>query len=346
MSKRPERQPITPASSRSRAGPYVPSDLFAPDTPWSQLQCGTRTPQLLHDHRRRFEAFAAWCEAHVVPVLPAAPETVGAYLLALAPTHRLNTLRNIASAIAFVHRLNGLPSPSPSLRPVWRTIVRQHGGRARSPHGLVLDELAALLAALTNTRRGARDRALLLMAFWGGLTAAELVGLNLREPTPGTIGLVQVDHEGVALRMRSPGTALSPSADTVRRLGRQPELCPVAALEHWLAVGGIADGPIFRRIRRGDHVGTERLTSPNVSRLVRRIWGEAFGEARVTGDRFCFRSLRTGFVVSAIEAGISEERIALHLGWRTTAALETYRSRQSIRRDRPVVAVMAALSDD
>ncbi|HVA19737.1 MAG TPA: tyrosine-type recombinase/integrase [Solirubrobacteraceae bacterium] len=305
----------------------------------------------MQEYRRRFEGFWAWCDARGARAIPAAPELVGTYLLELAPIYRLNTLRNIATAIAFVHRLNGLASPSASLRPVWRTIVRRHGGSARTSRALALDELEALIRALPETRRGARDRALLLVAFWGGFRAAELVGLNLGVHTPGTLGLVRVGDEGLGIAMSYRGTGVSPPCRATRLLGRQSQLCPVAALEHWLQVSGIVEGPIFRRIRRGDHVGEERLTSPNVSRLVRRIWSDAAGTAgrsRASGlapvEGFCFRSLRTGFVISAIESGVSEERIALHLGWSTTAALQTYRRYHQIRRGHPVTVVMAALS--
>ena len=351
MSKVRHRQPVEPRVLPLGQARCAPSDLFAPDTPWSQLLCRTRNPQLLHEYRRRFEAFSAWCDASGAPSIPAAPVLVGMYLLELAPIYKLNTLRNIATAIAFVHRLNGLASPSTSLRPVWRTIVRRYGAAASAPRALALDELEALVGALPETRRGARDRALLLVSFWGGFRAAELVGLNLGVHTPGTLGLVRISGEGIGIAMSYPGTGVSPPWRATRLLGRQSQLCPVAALEHWLQVSGIVEGPIFRRIRRGDHVGEKRLTSPNVSRLVRRIWSEAAGNAgrsRASGlapvDGFCFRSLRTGFVISAIESGISEERIALHLGWRTTAALQSYRSQQQIRRGHPVTVVMAALS--
>jgi integrase len=209
--------------------------------------------------------------------IPAAPELVGTYLLELAPIYRLNTLHNIASAIAFVHRLNGLASPSASLRPVWRTIVRQYGGSTEAPRRLALDEIETLIGALPMTRRGARDRALLLVAFWAGFRAGELVGLNLGVHTPGTLGLVRVGTRGVSITMNYPGTGVSPPRIATRLLDRQSQFCPVAALEHWLRVSGIAEGPIFRRVRRGDYVGGERLTSPNVSRLVRRIWSEAAG---------------------------------------------------------------------
>ena len=348
MTKLGHRRPAAVDGPSSAQAPCRPSDLGAPETRWSQLMCRARAPQLLRDHRRRFKAFEAWCKTRGARAVPASPELLGDYLLALAPRYRWNTLRNVVSAIAFVHRLNGLALPTAGLRTVWRTIARQFGGGATASHGLTLSELELLLQSLPATRRGARDRALLLIAFWGGLRAAQLVGLDLRRPTPGASGVVEVGSDGIIMAVGHAGTRASPPRLTTRRLGRLSELCPVAALEHWLQVGGIVAGPIFRRVRRGDRVGRERLTSPNLSRLVRRIWRDAIEASTgldpgplASAGKVSFRSFRTGFIVSAIESGISEERIALHLGWRTTAAVQTYRDQQQIRRGHPVCAVAA-----
>lgn len=51
------------------------------------------------------------------------------------------------------------------------------------------------------------------------------------------------------------------------------------------------------------------------------------------------KSLRVGFIKSALEAGISHERLALHMGWTTTLMVEAYK-----RRYQPAPAIRCARS--
>src|ERR1700730_3432776 len=56
-----------------------------------------------------FRIFKAWCDARAVSALPAAPETVAAYLAANAGTSKASTLGRRVAAIRYAHKLAGLP---------------------------------------------------------------------------------------------------------------------------------------------------------------------------------------------------------------------------------------------
>src|SRR6478609_922534 len=59
-----------------------------------------------------FRIFREWCDARGVPSLPAAPETVAAYLAAHASTSKASTLGRRIAAIRYAHRLAGHAIPT------------------------------------------------------------------------------------------------------------------------------------------------------------------------------------------------------------------------------------------
>ena len=55
--------------------------------------------------------------------------------------------------------------------------------------------------------------------------------------------------------------------------GPHSPYCPVQAVRDWQVVAGIAAGPLFRRVQRGDRVGRSRLTAQSVALIVKRLAG-------------------------------------------------------------------------
>src|SRR4051812_45778380 len=80
-------------------------------------------------YRADWAAFTAWCAAHQLEALPAAPETVALYLVDHAGRRKASTLGRWLVAIAQAHRAAGVESPTShiAVRTVWRGIRRTHG---------------------------------------------------------------------------------------------------------------------------------------------------------------------------------------------------------------------------
>ena len=74
---------------------------------------------------------------------------------------------------------------------------------------------------------------------------------------------------------------------------------PVDAVYDWLKAAGITSGPIFRRVRQGDVLTTERLNDKSVALIVKKY----AALARLDPSEFAGHSLRAGFVTSALQAG-------------------------------------------
>src|ERR1700745_3000430 len=76
-----------------------------------------------------FRIFREWCEARGVSGLPAAPETVAAYLAAHASISKASTLGRRVAAIRYAHKLAGLalPTDAEGVKATMRGIRRTHG---------------------------------------------------------------------------------------------------------------------------------------------------------------------------------------------------------------------------
>lgn len=245
-------------------------------------------------YRSDFADFRTWCLAHGQEHLPASVEATAAYLASLADRGlRASTVSRRAAAIAYAHKLAGHepPTSAEQLRATIRGIRRTIGVAADQKAPATADVVRDLLRHVPKTGTlGLRDRALLLVGFAAALRRSELVGLDVAD--------LDFSREGVILRLGVTKTDQE-GAGAIAPIPNGTKLKPVAALSAWLSAAGIADGPVFRRIRRGGHVTAERLTPAAVALIVKRYAGPA---GYAIAD-FAGHSLRAGFVTQALADG-------------------------------------------
>jgi len=75
--------------------------------------------------------------------------------------------------------------------------------------------------------------------------------------------------------------------------------CPVKAVEAWIEVAGITDGPVFRRMAKGGKVLPHGLTAHSIAQVVK----EYAEKAGLDPADFAGHSLRAGFLTSAAAQG-------------------------------------------
>jgi hypothetical protein len=169
-----------------------------------------------------------------------------------------------------------------------RRAYAQRGARSKRQRALTKDPLQLLLATCDESLRGKRDRALLLFAWaTGGRRRSEVAAATLEN-------LQRVNAEAFVY-------TLAHSKTNQRGELRPEDVKPLvgsaaAAMTEWLAVlqaHGVQEGPIFRRIRKGGHLG-----EPLAPAAVRDIVKERCALAGIEG-RFSAHSLRAGFVTEA-----------------------------------------------
>ena len=241
-----------------------------------------------------FRIFKAWCEERCVSALPAAPETVAAYLAAQAPTSKTSTLGRRVAAIRYAHKLAGhaLPTDAEGVKATMRGIRRTYGNSKVRKAPAVAGKVLGMVATAPDGLSGLRDRALLLIGFGGALRRSELVALDVAD--------IQETETGLLVKIRGSKTDQGRAGATIA-IARGDVACPAKALREWLDAAGIEAGPIFRPIDKAGTVRTSRLTCRSVANIVKAYAARAGFDASV----FSGHSLRAGFLTSAAGKGAS-----------------------------------------
>ena len=201
-----------------------------------------------------WQAFVAWCTSQGgAPVLPVPPERVAAYVESLSPSLGPNGVKLRMAAIADHHTARRLLSPTA------HAAVRAALRRRQSAGEAVL----ARLNSCGEDLAGLRNRALLLLIQVGGLTPADVAGLD-REDLHFEEGALVLSVRVAAAPAGQPGQAVW----LPRR--RADPLCPAQALERWLQRSAITYGPVFRAITVHGTL-ERRLSVVSVRRILQQI---------------------------------------------------------------------------
>ncbi len=270
-----------------------------------------------------FEIFGDWCHERDLDVLPASPESVAAFLAFEARRGtKPSTIGRRCAAIRYVHSFGGHPIPTTDerVKAVVRGIRRAHGTAPRRMAPATSECVIAMAPRPDGTLVTLRDRALLLLGFAGAFRRSELVALDVAD--------VEEVAEGLRVTIRR-GKTDQEGRGTVIAIVRGKMACPVAALRAWLEAAEIAEGPLFRPIRRGGHVQPFRLTDRSVANIVKH---HAEG-AGLDPDQFSGHSLRAGFLTSAAKRGASLFKMMATSRHRSTDTLAGYVRDQELFND-------------
>lgn len=245
---------------------------------------------------------------------PASPEEVATYLADYADVLTVATLLRRLAAVSKAHDAKGFANPTKAelVRATVRGIKRTYGTAQKEAAPLVREDLFAVLDKMGDRPKDRRDRALLLIGFAGGFRRSELVALNRAD--------IEVVRQGLVITVRRSKTDQEGACRKVAvPLGRT-RYCAVRALEDWLELAAIEDGPVFRRINRHHHIAVARLSGEAVSMVVK----ERLTQAAMNASTYSGHSLRAGFVTSAAQAGIASWQIRKQTGHASDVVLARY----------------------
>ena len=247
-------------------------------------------------YQKDFARFTAWCDQRHIPPIPAAPETVAAFLAAEAARGiKPATIGRRVAAIRYAHKLAGHDDPPTSSEVVKATVhgIRRTVGSApvrKTP--ATADKVVAMAALADADMKGLRDRAILLLGFAGAFRRSELVALDVTD--------LEFCDGGMRVHIRRSKTDQEGAGDTIAIVAGSIA-CPVKAVRAWLEASKVTTGPLFRPIGKGSRIGTDRLADHTVVRVVK-------ASARRVGldpKLFAGHSLRSGFLTSAAGRGAS-----------------------------------------
>jgi site-specific recombinase XerD len=242
-----------------------------------------------------FRIFKTWCDSKGVSSLPAAPETVAAFLAAQAGSGiKPSTIGRRVAAIRYAHKLGGVATPTDAeaVKATVRGIRRSHGVAKVRKSPAVSAKVLAMVATAPGGLTGLRDTAILLLGFGGAFRRSELVALDVAD--------IAETETGLLVTIRHSKTDQEAEGETIA-ISRGDRACPVKALRAWLDAAGIEAGPIFRPINKSGVVAPSRLSDRSVANIVKAYAEQAGLDPAI----FSGHSLRAGFLTSAAGKGAS-----------------------------------------
>jgi integrase len=329
--------------------PELPPDdpLYAAAVAANQFIRAAKAPATVRAYAADWRHFTAWCTVHGLSALPATPDTVALYLADLArasaaaegeaaaepaedgsgaqapagqPDRKPLKVATIARRLTVInakHKEANLDSPArlshAKVAAAMQGIRRTLGSAQGRKRPLTLAKIHKLLDALEGPIAAARDKALLLVGFVGGLRRSELAAIRVEHlrwhRTGCTIQIPwsKTDQEGKGREIELP-------------LGVSDRTCPCLALENWLKIANIKEGFVLRRVGMYGHVG-QALDKDSIGRIIQRL----VRRARLAHpEAYAGHSLRAGFVTEAARNGASDREIMRQTGHKSRAMIDRY----------------------
>ncbi|MFE7133710.1 integrase [Streptomyces sp. NPDC057638] len=226
----------------------------------------------------RWGSYADWCAENGWDT--AEPGAVLSHLADLADRgHPAATLEAHFGTLRGLRTIGESPLSGAEIKSCQQIITHRAGEEADDPDvepgplqadGVTPDDLRQMLRTLDRTTvRGKRDAVVLLIDWWMAGRASEPARLNLHDVKITTVKVPDPATHGGTIRVKALVIKLRRSKADQNARGHEirilapgdDELCPIRALEKWLAVladdGQLTPGPLLRRVDRHGNIGAK-----------------------------------------------------------------------------------------
>lgn len=279
--------------------------------------------------RKSYASAIAHFEQDFRGLLPATVDSIARYLAHYAGELSNATLQQRLAALSAWHREHGFTDPTKdtTVRQVLKGIRTAHNAPQQQARALALAQLDQAVRGLSGyapemddprTQRAThlrrlRDQAMLLVGFWRGFRADELVRIPIdtleREPGAGMVLYLPFSKgDRQSAGRRYPVPALS-------------RLCPVSAVDAWIAASGLSSGPLFRAIDRWGNLSESPMATGSIVPWLRHVFSLAGIEA---AEIYSSHSLRRGFATWAVGTGWDLKALMEYVGWKDMASALRY----------------------
>ena len=274
-------------------------------------------------YERGWRRFTAYCEEIERDPMAATPDTVASFLVKMASGPRaqdararkgrplaVGTLRIFLAGINRRYRAAGRTPPTSDGRvtSVLQGLRRLSDEQPRQVKALREHEIVRILShcdALAAKERfrsiATRDGALIAIGFAAALRRSEVCGLEF-----GDLEFLDKarDRSGMFVHIRRSKTDQFGQGQRIP-IPEGTVVRPVGRLKQWLALSGIAEGPVFQTMRRGGVLLGRAMHPSDVARLVKH-YVHAIG---LDPTEYSGHSLRAGFATSAAVHGARLDKI-------------------------------------
>ncbi len=277
----------------------------------------------------KWKAFEAWCILSGTDTSCLSSSDVCRYLASLADAgYRISTIEAHRAALAEWSRRQGCDGLMMSID-IQQTVkgIRNRDHRPVEKHApLLTPHIVAMLDDCGTNLAGVRDAAIIATGYGIAGRISETLAL--------TIADIERKPDGCLVTIRRSKTDQQ-GHGVVAGLPRGDAIDPAGRLVAWietLAMQGIIEGPIFRKISRHGRVGSMPLDQSTARRMIKR----RAASAGLDVGRISTHSLRSGLATQAAEDGIGLDRIMTATRHKSVAVALGYIRRADILRDHPL----------
>ena len=260
-----------------------------------RLMSASLSPNTQRAYRQALESFDVYLKGRLFTDGELARYITHLYDTGKSPS----TITIVVAAVKWRLKKSDAPSHLPITDTTLAGIRREGTDRGRGQvDGLDWQavERVCAFAEAEKTLMGLRDSAMIRLMSDCLLRISEVVAVNVADFDKNTLIVRQskTDLEGT-------GTALYVTRDTRR------------VVKRYLKKVGITEGAVFRRIRKGGHVGQERLTDFSARRIIQQRAKAAGIDGFIAGH-----SLRVGSAVSLAQAGATVVDMQVAGRWKSS----------------------------
>jgi integrase len=280
----------------------------------AKLKRAQRSPYTTRGYANDWKHFAAWCTYVGREALPSSEDTLSLYITyLLTEGKKVTSASRFASAVAYMHSEQGMPSPfTKEVRGILSGARRIRCEQLRHMTPITLDQVRQIARALTaeGTKLAIRNKAVLLVGFASALRRINLAALNTDD--------IEWCEHGILIRVIREKQDQEGKGRTIAvPRGKDKLSCPVRALEAWIGLRGKEPGPLFTRL---DGPPNARLSLQAIWVIVKR----SISAIGLEGDKYGPHSLRAGLITEAGMAGVNPLVIAEQSGHRSLDSLKRY----------------------
>jgi integrase len=116
----------------------------------------------------------------------------------------------------------------------------------------------------------------------------------------------------------------------------------VQAVLEWMAMAGIEQGALFRRVTKGNKLTADRLTDQSVARVIKKL----AVRAGLIASQYAGHSLRSGFLTSAAQQRASIFKMQAQSRHKSLDVLSGYVRAQELFEDHAGKGLLSTESED
>ncbi len=251
--------------------------------------------------------------------LPASPNDIVAFLNAVAKDLKSSTLMCYIKAIRNWHKINDFIDPTEDnrVKRFMAGVKKTYGGPPKKAKPFSMADMIKINKFLKERSdfNSVRNRALLMLGFFGAFRRSELVGMRLEHLTFSKQGLQiliprsKTDQDGMGQTVSLPYM-------------NDTDLCPVRALNQWLIKGQILSGYIWPWVNVNGIVRAQKHITPDaIYALVKQVAKDAELDEP---ELYSGHSLRRGFATEAAKRGSDIQSLMKHGRWESMQTVMGY----------------------